>query len=285
MSLIRFDSGAHWYTNAGEAKHDADLRVARKALLYPSVTTIDKDTFRNEFLEKWKLNQLVIAASENPRQPHENQQQYAQRIYDLSMEKARNAAQFGKEIHDACEHYPQLPMDQSLMPWFLKFEDWYKSFVSSDEYAEQTRLDHETGIAGRVDRCVISKAGARVIIDYKTQDVKVDDKGRKKPVFYDAWQRQLAQYAVADAKTTGEWPRVPDCISIIIDSNEGGLVYPMLWTTEDIEHAYEEFIRGAWLWFNKRGYWPVGKWYPGNRRTGGWRAVPVLDSKPEDEEF
>lgn len=261
--LINFSSGAHWYSkDTGKPQHDADLRVARKQSLYPSYTTVDKDIFKNDFLDKWKLNQVVIAAGENPRQPHEDAKQYAQRIYDLSLEKGRNAAAFGNEIHEACEHYPQMPLDARLLPWFLKFEEWYKENVAEDIFTEKVVLDHSIGLAGRADRKVVMKSGRTAIIDYKTQDVKTDDKERKKPVFYDPWPRQLAGYAVAIAREIGTFPKLDDCISIIIDSNEGGGIYVRQWSEEELREAYRTFVHGAWLWFDKRNYWPCGLWYP-----------------------
>lgn len=260
-SLLKIASSAHWYAKDGQPSHDSDLRDARKRILYPSVTTVDKDVFKNDFLDKWKLNQLVIAACENPMQPHENPQQYAQRIYEISMEKATVAAEFGKKVHDACEKYPQEP-SPDVRHWYDKFDGWYKGAIRETIQPEYVILDHDIGVAGRTDLKCILRDGRLAIIDYKTQDVKVDDKGRKKPAFYDAWPRQLGFYAVGDAKTTGLFPQIPECISLIIDSNDGGEVYAKHWEKQEILDAYRTFVAGAWLWFDKRGFWPVGSWSP-----------------------
>ena len=261
MSTIRFDGGSHFYAKDGKPRHEATLREARKEVLYPSVTTIDKDIFKNDFLERWKMNQLVIAASENPRQPHQNAQQYSQHIYDLSMEKSRTAIEFGKELHDAMEKYPEPPANSLLVPWFEKFGVWWSGKGIEPVSRECTLLDHDLGIAGRTD--LIGKiADLRFVADWKTQDVKMDDKGRKKPAFYDSWPRQLAFYAGCDAKATGQWPNLPTCISLIIDSNPDGGLYEKVWSNDEILDAYHTFVTGAWLWFDKRGYFPVGPWKP-----------------------
>lgn len=259
QGLIRFSDACHWYEKDGTPKHDADLRVARKRLLYPSVTSIDKDSFPNLFLERWKLNQLAIAASQNPRQPHENEEQYANRIYELSMEKATEAAAFGKKLHKACEEWPSSPSAE-LIPWWVEFDRWMNETRVDVICTERRVLHHGIGVAGTMDlKAWIAARSLRCIIDYKTQDVKVDDKGRKKPAFYDHWIRQLAFYEQADRIENG-YTTPSQCISLIIDSNEGGKIYEKRWTPEEIQAAYEEFVAGVWLWCRKRGYWPVGEW-------------------------
>lgn len=254
---IKFGEGAHWYEANGKPQHDADLRVARKALLYPSVTSIDKDTFPNLFLERWKLNQLVIAASQNPRQPHESEEQYANRIYELSMEKATEAAKFGKDLHKACEVWPAT-CEQSLMPWWVKFDEWMNKHGVKPLANEKRVLHHGIGVAGTLDLKAETSQGL-IIVDYKTQDVKLSESKKKKPAFYDSWVRQLAFYEQSERIELGHPDPIP-CVSLIIDSNEGGEVYDKWWTKDEIQEAYEEFLAGVWLWCRKRDYWPVGKW-------------------------
>ncbi len=259
MAKIKFDQSAHWYSRDGTPQHDADLRVARKQGLYGSVTSIDKDSFPNPFLEQWKMTQLVQACVDNQRMPHEDVDQYAQRIYDISNNKARNAADFGKEIHDAVDRYPEIPAPH-LLPWFDKFKIFYEANIQEKIASEVVLLDHDIGVAGRTDFIGVGVGwvAGKVIIDWKTQDVKTDKKGRKTPAFYDSWARQLGLYAVGDAKANLDFPFIPRCMSVIIDSNEGGEVYSKLWDHKDIVEAYEDFVAGAWLWSRKRDYWPTG---------------------------
>lgn len=261
-SLIKFSESCHWYTKEAKPQHDADLRVARKELLYPSITSVDKFAFTNAFLEKWKLNQLAEAAGDNMRQPHENVEQFAQRIYEISMEKSAIALEFGKAIHDAIEKYP-IPPSSEFLPWFLEFERWYVANVANSISTESVVLDHQIGLAGRMDLKALLTDGRLALVDFKTQGVKVDPKGKKKPAFYDSWARQLAFYAVADAKNQGTFPTIPVCISLIIDSSEGGKIYHREWTKQEIIDAYEALLHGFWIWCcdHIRGYWPTGnKW-------------------------
>jgi hypothetical protein len=263
--VIRFESNHHWYGKDGKPQHDADLRVARKQFLYPSCTTIDRDVFKNDFLDKWKLEQVVIAASESFRQPHEQPEDYANRIYEQSLDKSKVASTFGKKIHKAIEKFPERPVEQELIPWIDKFGEWYEGVVESVLFRERTLLDHDIGVAGQCDCIAIGKGafqGQVIIPDWKTQGVKKDKKGNKAPAFYDSWPRQLGYYAVAYAKESGLFPDLPTCISVIWDSTEASPPYVKVWGKEEIIDNYKDFVCGAYLWMSKRDYWPVGRWTP-----------------------
>ena len=272
--LINYGETSHWYTRDGSPKHDADLRVARKQLLYPSTTTVDKAVFRNPFLEKWFQEQILIAAGENPKQPHETGKDYAQRVYDLAMEYTRNAAMFGNRIHEMVEKYPSAPKDTDLNPWFTSFSAWFQASGITPIQQEKTVVCHQIGIAGRMD-LIGSRAGTMVAADWKSQNVKVNDKGKKTPAFYDSWVRQLAFYGSTEARQDGQWTVFPACLSVVIDSNPEAGIYAKWWTAEEVKEAYRSFIHGAWMFFDSKGYWPVGKWYPGHIDTERIVTLPV----------
>lgn len=132
---------------------------------------------------------------------------------------------------------------------------------------ERVLLCHDLGVAGRCDTIAHGSgrfSGKIIIPDWKTQDVKKDDKGRKKPAFYDSWTRQLAFYAVSYAKEAGLYPdTIPVTISLIFDSNEPSEPFEKAWSREETIDAYLDFVAGTYLWMSKRGYWPAanGRWY------------------------
>ena len=261
-SIVKFENSCHWYqcrSGSPEPQHDADLRVARKAQLYPSITTVLKDEFKNDFLDRWKTNELLLAAAASPRQPHDTDESYTQRIYDLSLDKAKTAADFGKEIHDAIENYPSISSNESIAPWISHFAKWYDSNVDHPLHREEILYDHALGLAGRCDFIGRGKGpleGKVILPDWKTQNVKKDEKGRKKPAFYDSWPRQLAFYASAYAKKAGTFPDLPICISVVIDSNEPCEPFVKVWEKEEILSGYEDVLIAAYRWFKKRKYWP-----------------------------
>lgn len=262
---IKSSDGAHWYEASGQPRYEADLRTARKEGLFVSPTTLESKQWKNPFLDMWKINQLAIAAYENPRQAHDELDTYCKRIHEISMEKASNAASFGTKIHDAIEKYPT-PPSFDVAPWYDKYGIWHESRIQSTIATESVVADRRIGVAGKVDRRVILIDGMRAIIDYKTQDVKVDDKGRKKPAFYPAFGRQLSFYAVADAIECGMYPSLPVCISLVIDSNENGDVYEKEYEDSYIRDCYINFVTMSWLWFRggneRKPFWPVGEWQP-----------------------
>ena len=264
--MIKFEKSSHYYSNVGEARYEATLREARKENLYVSPTTIDKDVFKNDFLDRWKMNELAAAAASTFKQAHETEEDYANRIYEISLEKSRTASEFGKEIHAAIEDYPQYPLDPGLHPWVERFGEWYDLNVDTAITREKVLLDHQIGVAGRCDFIGSGKgpfADQRLLIDFKTQNVKKDKAGKPKPAFYDSWPRQLSFYGVSDAKETGSFPdHIPTCLSLVIDSNTPGAPFVKVWGKEEILDAYVDFVTGAYLWFSKRSYWPCGRWAP-----------------------
>jgi len=258
--MIKFNESCHWYDKLGQPQHDADLRVARKQLLHASVTTIDKAEFKNEFLEKWKLNQYAIAAADNPRQAHESAEDYANRLYELSNQYSEKASLFGKAVHAAIEDYPQLPLESSVAPYVEHFGKWYDANFTDRMLSEHIMVDPDIGVAGMGDFKGIHKSLGLVWVDWKTQNVKKDDKGRKRPMYYDSWLRQLSFYSVCDAKMSGTFPNFATCISVVIDSNEPCEPFIKVWDKDETKSAYEDFVIAAYRWHKKRNYWPLGPW-------------------------
>lgn len=165
-TILSSEGGARWYNPDGSPQHDADLRVARKAKLMPSVTTIDKGVHPNAFLEQWKLEQLGRAAFESQPQPHEGVKDYVRRVHELSLRKSKTAIDFGHALHDAVEVYPQLPLDQKIMPWFNAFGDWYQKYGLFKISAEAVLVDSDIGVAGRTDY-IGNKGDTEIVADWK----------------------------------------------------------------------------------------------------------------------
>lgn len=262
MSIIKFSDGSsHFYHPDGKPQHDADLRKARKLGLYPSITTIDKAVFINPALDRYKQEQIVLAGLRNPRQPHEDEEAYANRIYEISGQDAGNAADFGQKVHKVLDNYPEQPSPE-LLPWFAEFDSFYQTqgFIKAE--SEAVVLDHDIGVAGRLDFLGFRPDKQRIVLDFKTQRIKRDKEGKKNaPGFYRSWVRQLAFYAVCDAKKNGTFPSLPVCASVVMDSTEPCPPIIKWWTDEQIKGAYKELVIGAYLWCMSKSppYFATGK--------------------------
>src|SRR6478736_6612631 len=125
---MNFESGGHFYTKDGQPAHDADLRRARKEFLLRSVTSIDKAMFPNPALDNYKQEQMAKAAFYNQRQPHEEYEDYAKRLDELSKEHRDKAAGFGTELHDAVDKLPQMPTGP-ILPWVERVVAWQQNNI------------------------------------------------------------------------------------------------------------------------------------------------------------
>lgn len=102
----------HWYWPDGRPAYEIEaakgglrattLRDARKFGLYPSVTTIIKAAAAPA-LERWKQQQVLMAALTLPRNAEETEAAYVARIMDDSKDEARRAADAGAAVHGAIE--------------------------------------------------------------------------------------------------------------------------------------------------------------------------------------
>lgn len=253
-----FSSGSHWYALKAdgtiEAQHDADLRDARKAKLFPSVTTVLKER-SNPQLEQWKINQVYQAVVANPAQPGEDMDAYKARIAEISGRRTQEAADFGTRLHDALEHYPQMPLDVTLQPWLDAFGPSWEKIVAETVGSEFSLADPEIGVAGRTDKLVKLHDGRLAIADFKTQRFGSTGKAN----FWASFPIQLSFYARAYAKAN-QLEDLPAIMSVAINSEKPEKPQFKIYTEEEQDAAYAEFLATAFLWFSTKKYWPVGQW-------------------------
>lgn len=254
--FVKDFSSSHYYqlTDDGQVvpQYEATLREARKLKLFPSPTTIEKDIRANPTLARWIKNEVAKAFVGNPRFPGEDEETYAARCLAISDSIAKDAAKKGTAIHDAIEH--GYTSDPAIKPFLDAYLPWQDDNVESTVAKEASLADDRIGVAGRVDRIIMHKQHGLVIVDYKTQKVK------KTANFYESFPRQLSLYSGAyQHMHGGELPRI---MSVVIDSQTPSLPIEKLYTREEQENAHLEFLTQAWLWFNERDFWPVGRWNP-----------------------
>lgn len=265
--FVKAESSSHWYLVEGRSitpQHDATLREARKLKLFPSPTTIEKDIRANPALARWIKNEVAKAFVENPRLPEEADDAYASRCLEISDSIAREAAKRGTAIHDAIER--GYSSDPIIQPFYDAYLPWHSANVEQTIDTEASLADTRIGVAGRVDRIIRHPAHGIVILDYKTQRI------RKTAAFYESFPRQLAFYAEAYRNTNGgELPRI---MSVVIDSQTPSTPVAKLYTPEEQQASYREFLCQAWLWSNERDFWPAGYWAPNFGGRGMGESTP-----------
>ena len=74
----------------------------------------------------------------------------------------------------------------------------------------------------------------------------------------DSYRCQLAFYAKAWQKSHG-LSYTPRIINVGINAEEPCPCQHQVYTVEEQEQAYREFLATAYLWFSTKKYWPVGE--------------------------
>lgn len=249
-NYIKPDSSAHWYTGDGEARHDANLRTARKELLYPSVTTV-LSAKAAPGLEAWKRNEVLLASLNLPEEIRaaNNVDIAAQYIMQESTRKVEKAVTRGTYVHDAIEamfNGGNWDQDDTQLQ---AVAEWIDAKCVDHKWSEETLVNKGVGYAGRADTLLDHEEFGLTLVDFKTQDVKKSRKGEWTPKFYDKFVFQLAAYAEC-------LPVQPRLLSLVINNNADE-VYERVWTEEEAAEAYEVFTHIHAVWCYDKKFFPA----------------------------
>ena len=247
-----FSQSGHWYTVTDgtiASAHDLDLRSAREVNAYPSITTVLKER-ANGALDTWKQDQLFQAMVAHPYKG-DDLENYKKFISDLASKKGTDAADFGTRLHDALDIFPQMTIDQDLAPYIEAFAPAYHDMVSERVSSEIMLADQDVGVAGRTDLVAVTKEHGLAIIDYKTSKFR-----NGKASFWDSYKIQLAFYAKCYQKQFG-LKKPPRIINCGINSEQPMMPQWKVYTVDEQEQAYKEFLCIAYLWFSTKKYWPM----------------------------
>lgn len=195
MSTFAAESG-HWYEQDGTPRYTVPakkggtrpttIRDARILGLVPSVTTIIRCAAAPG-LERWKAEQLLLAALTMPRLPDEPEAMWRARVQKDSQEEGRKAAERGTQIHAAIEaHYRGLATSsgEEFGAWVDHVVGGIGAWFGPQAWGAERSFAHPLGYGGKVD--LHSPA---VLLDFKSKDTL--DGVR----LYDEHLMQLAAYA------------------------------------------------------------------------------------------
>jgi hypothetical protein len=235
--------GGHWYARDGSPRYETKakngnmrattLRDARKELLVPSVTMIIKEAAAFG-LEKWKRDQLLMAALTLPREPGEEESHWLERVYIDSQAQAKAAAERGTAIHGVIERAAGTPgVDDSdpLFEWAgAAWDEINARCGPSTEWSAERSFSHRLGYGGCIDL-----HRPNWLVDVKTKD------GLEKVELYDEHLMQLAAYrrgaAIAKARAG----------ILFVDRNEPKAVF--------LEATESQLNRGLWMFDALLLYW------------------------------
>ena len=217
----------HWYTADGKLVEDADLRMAKKQLLYPSVTTLTKQLAESPGLRNWRERQMVISGATNPWRPEETDAEFSARVIEEAYHEGAEAAERGKGIHSAIQRRLQDRAPDPDNKWKVPDDlaEWMDTHLARapDCDSELSLTSTKLGFAGTTDywgpylgdaavadSLIMDKFTPSVVVDFKTQGVKHYTTKYKRtlrsgiekeytrvvksPSWYDSWPIQLAGY-------------------------------------------------------------------------------------------
>jgi hypothetical protein len=257
LIILRDADRVHWYAKDGTPRHDATLREARKENLYPSVTSILAIKERPQ-LAMWKTRQLVEQALTVSRLPDESDESWWERVLCADAEERAKAPDLGTDVHAQLADYirsveknPRVPgVDLGpVIGWTNEhvalggFGNIVEASFSSGCYGYGGCIDYD----GAVD-------GGPALIDWKTQSVKLNNKGKPAPVFYDEWAWQLSAYLHNFLGVN--WQDSRTLYSVIIDTAAPGC-YVKQWSKEDAERGWKGFQGLFEAWKADRKYNPL----------------------------
>lgn len=137
---------AYTIIGANGKERPTTLRDARKLGLYPSVTTIIGLAARPA-LERWKRNQVLLAALTLPRKSDESEAAWLERVENDWQEQGKRAAERGTAIHAAIErHYRGEPTPEH---W-----EWVKAAkaeLPEEPWRAERSFASPLGYGGKVD--------------------------------------------------------------------------------------------------------------------------------------
>lgn len=186
-------AGGHWYAPDGSPAYTiigsngkerpTTLRDARKLGLAPSVTGIIRMAAAPA-LERWKRNQVLLAALTLPRLSEELEPAWLARVEQDWQEQGRKAAERGTAIHAGIEkHFRGEPPDLDVWPWVVAAKDELLAQCDEQCWSAERSFFCSQGYGGKTDL-----HSAKWVIDVKTKD------GAPEWKLYDEHVMQLSAY-------------------------------------------------------------------------------------------
>jgi hypothetical protein len=252
----RAGEAGHWYDRRGQPVYDIErsdgkgmrpvtLRDARKLRLLPGVSSIVRCAAAPG-LEKWKQNQVLLAALTLPKLPDEKETDWIERVWVDSKAQAAAAAEKGKAVHAAIEdHFKGIAPPDHLWVIVKSVRDALYDKFGLVEWEAEKSFAHSLGYGGKRD--LRSKTGL-ITLDFKTKEFGLDSKGKiDKELAWDENLIQLCGYTMDDE---------PEAVlaNVFVSVSTPGLVYIHTWDIMDRGRGNRMFKGLLHYWQAKNNY-------------------------------
>ena len=238
--VARAAESLHWYQRDGTPQYTVTakngnerattLADARKMNLVPSVTTI-LNVAAKPGLERWKQEQLLLAAMTLPRAQDEDEKSFIDRVVVDSKEQGKKAAERGTRIHEAVESFYNGVMLAEMAEYQVGVYNEIEKVYDVIRFEPEKAFAHELGFGGKVDLHTRKYKDAGLVLDIKSKEftdpTKVDA--------YDEHMMQLAAYRVGL-----DLPNAV-CANVFVSATKPGLVIIKEWSQDDLARGWEMF--------------------------------------------
>jgi hypothetical protein len=222
----------HWYQKDGSPCYqiigkngklrNVTVRDGREFGLVPSVTTIIGQLAKPG-LDRWKSEQLLLAALTLPRYDNEAESDWLERVMADSRSTGKEAAERGTRMHGVLENFYRRK-EIGILPFYaIEVDRTITAHFGVQQWASEASFAHPMGFGGKIDL-----NGSNVVIDFKS---KVGDISKVKP--YHEQIMQLAAYRVGLG--------MPDARCANVYFNEQGDVTLIEHTPDQLDDAFSCF--------------------------------------------
>jgi hypothetical protein len=248
----RAKEGGHWYEReSGKPMYqivgkngnlrNTTLRDARTMNLVPSVSGIIK-VAASPGLEKWKMQQMMLASLTLPKIDGETEDQYIDRIIADSKETGMKAAERGTAIHASVQNYFEGADKVQYQLHAEAVQSALNEYFGERPWECELSFGSKVGFGGKCD--LIDKLGNGIIADVKTKEFT----DPSKVVTYDEHLMQLAAYRQGFLMPKAR------CINIFVSVQEPVQVKIVEWTQEDLDRGWAMFSSLLRYWQIKNNY-------------------------------
>lgn len=249
--MTHASQGQHWYSRTGEPMYEvkakdgtmrpATLRDARKFGWYPGVTSIIK-CLAAPGLERWKVEQGIMAALTLPRVEGESNDRLLARIREDADEQARKARERGTQIHAAIQgHYEGKPPSEEFWPYVRGVTAAIEANFPERQWRPERPCAHVLGYGTKADLSC-----ADVLLDFKGKDFTEAEK-------LELWDDHFMQLAA-----TREALHLPgaECGIVFVSRTVPGLRQIIRADEADLARGWDMFRGLLNTWKAKNRYYP-----------------------------